>query len=378
MDKDFKEIYSRDILNEVKKIVSRNNIKISGYKEKETDEKILEIINDLCVKENEDKNKESFNLKVLDSFENDKNRIITVLVLYYVAIYFDNMNLFKFLIENNFDFKYNTIHNGFNLFVLDSRISSNFNFREYFDLLKDNLEVFRNFYNSLKIENGISNEDAIEKFVRIIKNNPNIAKLNNSSIFNVAEDFLNKEVLSRFKEETIVNLNDEQKSIINHKFSYPNMYKQEKDIIQDLIENYNYSHDLVYWQEFLRDFDLKEILNFDKNKVNVIRAIYSNMRLPYDVPDEMVSNAVESLKEIYSIKPDYNYRFEALVYDVLSVDELLKLSEEGFNDINGVIAKQVLFWDKYNFSLKTLRAAIRYQYNRDRRRNFVKKLVKGN
>ena len=67
-----------------------------------------------------------------------------------------------------------------------------------------------------------------------------------------------------------------------------------------------------------------------------------------------------------------------IVYDVLSVDELLKLSEEGFKDINGVIAKQVLFWDKYNCSLKTLRSAIRYQYNRDRRRRFVKKLVKGN
>lgn len=378
MDKFFKDIYSRDILNEVKKIVVNNSIDINGYKEKEVDEKILTIIDDLCIKDADNEKEDTYNLKTLFGFENDNTRIINVLVLYYVALYFDNVDLLKFLIENDFDFNYKTFHNGFNLFVLDNAIPSNFSFKEYYDLLKDNLEVFRNFYNSLKGDYGISNEDAIEEFVRIIKNNPNIAKLNNNSVFNVAEDFLNKEVLSRFKEDTIVNLNDQQKSIIDRKFGHSNMYMQEKDIIQDLIENYNYSHNLIYWQEFLRDFDLKDILNFDNDKVNVIRAIYSNARLPYEVSDEMVSNAVESLKEIYSIKPDYNYRFEALVYDVLSVDELLKLSEEGFNDIIGVIAKQVLFWDKYNFSEKTLRSAIRYQYNRDRRRNFVKKLVKGN
>ena len=32
----------------------------------------------------------------------------------------------------------------------------------------------------------------------------------------------------------------------------------------------------------------------------------------------------------------------------------------------------------FSFILKTLRAAIRYQYNKDRKRNFIKKLVKGN
>lgn len=377
MDIHFKEIYSRDILNEVKKIVVRNNIKIDGHKEKEADKKILEIIDDLCSKEPNNKNEEKYNLSAYGITSNDKDRIINLLVLYYVAFYFDNLDLLKYFIANNFNF-YGDSCNRMNLFILDKDLSSNFSFNEYYELLKDNLEVFRNFYNSLKGDYDITNEDAIEEFVRIIKNNPNITKLSNRTVFNKADDFLNKEVLSRFKEDTIVNLTDEQKSIIDGKFSHPGMYMHEKDIIQDLIENYNYSHDLIYWQEFIRDFELGEILDFNEEKVDVIRAIYSNMRLPYDVSDEMISNAVNSLKEIYSIKPDYNYRFEALVYDVLSVDELLKLSEEGFKDINGVIAKQVLFWDKYNCSLKTLRSAIRYQYNRDRRRRFVKKLVKSN
>ena len=377
MDIYFKEIYSRDILNEVKKIVVRNNIKIDGYKEKEADKKVLEIIDDLCSKEPNDKNEEKYNLSAYGITSNDKERIIKLLVLYYVAFYFDNLDLLKYFIANNFNF-YGDSCNGMNLFVLDKSISSKFEFEEYFNILKDNVKVFKNFYSSLDGDYDIETDDAIDEFVRIIKDNPNIAKLSKRTVFNIADDFLNKEVFSRFKEETIVNLTDNQKYIINGKFSHRGMYILEKDIIQDLIENYNYSHDLIYWQEFIRDFELREILDFTDEKVDVIRAIYSNMRLPYEVSDEMISNAVESLKEIYRIKPDYNYGFEALVYDVLSVDELLKLSKEGFNDINGVIAKQVLFWDKYNCSLKTLRSAIRYQYNRDRRRNFVKKLVKGN
>ena len=377
MDIYFKEIYSRDILNEVKKIVVRNNIKIHGYKEKEADKKILEIIDDLCSRETNDKNEEKYNLSAYGISSNDKERIIKLLVLYYVAFYFDNLDLLKYFIANNFNF-YGDSCNGMNLFVLDKSISSKFEFEEYFNILKDNVKVFKNFYSSLDGDYDIETDDAIDEFVRIIKDNPNIAKLSKRTVFNIADDFLNKEVFSRFKEETIVNLTDNQKYIINGKFSHRGMYILEKDIIQDLIENYNYSHDLIYWQEFIRDFELREILDFTDEKVDVIRAIYSNMRLPYEVSDEMISNAVESLKEIYRIKPDYNYGFEALVYDVLSVDELLKLSKEGFNDINGVIAKQVLFWDKYNCSLKTLRSAIRYQYNRDRRRNFVKKLVKGN
>lgn len=377
MDKFFKDIYSRDILNEIKKIVVRNNIKINGSKEKEADKKVLEIIDDLCSKEPNDKNEEKYNLSAYGITSNDKERIIKLLVLYYVAFYFDNLDLLKYFIANNFNF-YRDSCNEMNLFVLDKSISSKFEFEEYFNLLKDNVKVFKNFYSSLDGDYDIETDDAIDEFVRIIKDNPNIAKLSKRTVFNIADDFLNKEVFSRFKEETIVNLTDNQKYIINGKFSHRGMYIQEKDIIQDLIENYNYSHDLIYWQEFIRDFELREILDFSDEKVDVIRAIYSNMRLPYEVSDEMISNAVESLKEIYRIKPDYNYKFEALVYDVLSVDELLKLSKEGFNDINGVIAKQVLFWDKYNCSLKTLRSAIRYQYNRDRRRNFVKKLVKGN
>lgn len=377
MDIDFKEIYSRDILNEVKKIVVRNNIKIHGYKEKEADKKILEIIDDLCSRETNDKNEEKYNLSAYGITSNDKERIINLLVLYYVAFYFDNLDLLKYFIVNNFNF-YGYSCNGMNLFVLDKSISSKFELEEYFNILKDNVKVFKNFYSSLDGDYNIETDDAIDEFVRIIKNNPDIALLRNRTIFDRADDFLNKEVLSRFKEDTIVNLTDEQKSIIDGKFNHRGMYIQEKDIIQDLIENYNYSHNLVYWQEFVRDFDLSEILSFSDEQVDVIRSIYSTMRLPYDVTDEMIGNAVSSLKEIYSIKPDYNYRFEALVYDVLSVDELLKLSEEGFKDINGVIAKQVLFWDKYNCSLKTLRSAIRYQYNRDRRRRFVKKLVKGN
>ena len=92
-------------------------------------------------------------------------------------------------------------------------------------------------------------------------------------------------------------------------------YKKEKEIICNLIENYNFSIYLGYWDEFFRDF---------------------------------------------------------------SFDELLKLSEEGYHFIKDVIVTQSLFWDKYDFSERTLRYGIRRQYNKDRRKNLVKKLVKNN
>ena len=129
MDIDFKEIYSRDILNEVKKIVVRNNIKIHGYKEKEADKKVLEIIDDLCSRETNDKNEEKYNLSGYAITSNDKERIIKLLVLYYVAFYFDNLDLLKYFIANNFNF-YGYSCNGMNLFVLDKSISSKFELYE--------------------------------------------------------------------------------------------------------------------------------------------------------------------------------------------------------------------------------------------------------
>ena len=174
-------------------------------------------------------------------------------------------------------------------------------------------------------------------------------------------------------------MNNVQKEIIDSIYSWygcNDFYKKEKEIIHNLIENYNFSIYLGYWDEFFRDFIIEEILKFTEEKAKVIKEIYFGKSfLKYNVSDELLNNAIKSIKELFVLKPDYNYEFDALVYDVLSVDELLKLSEEGYHSIKDVIATQSLFWDKYNFSEKTLRCEIRSQYNKDRRKNLVRKLV---
>ena len=110
---------------------------------------MIEVIKSLCIKPRYNlDDKEKFVLKILPTnTEEDANRIFITLMLYYTALYNENMELLNRLLEKEFYF--GTNRNELNLFVLDKRISRQFNIDLYIDLIKNQTAMFKVFYASI-------------------------------------------------------------------------------------------------------------------------------------------------------------------------------------------------------------------------------------
>ena len=142
MDKDYLEIVSRNILNDIKDKLRINGVILEEKQEKLTDEKMIEIIK--SVVENDYK----FMHKKEDEFEKDeKNKklnfyVMQSLIQYYMAIYNDNLDLLHKLLDNDFDWNCENNYK-MNLFVLDKRISSKFSEEEILNLSEEDIKVYK-------------------------------------------------------------------------------------------------------------------------------------------------------------------------------------------------------------------------------------------
>ena len=369
MGNNYLDILAKNTLNIVKKNVNGNYIVLDEEQEKKVDVKILEAIKDILDK--------SIVLEVIKKHNENKNDncrinspyIINSLSLYYVALYNDNLELLHHLLDNNLLSISNQLYD-LNLFILDKRISSNFETGEYIDVLKGNIDLFKNFYVSLKYEeknnNAFDSNAFIKKFVSIIKKNKDIAKVNLAYGKRV-DDLLNVWVLNNFSEEEILNLNDVQKYMLNGTF--------EKDAVKrfkvDLIKNYNYSKNLIYWSDYYKYFAISEILNFSDCDIEVYNALFRGIHFTPD-DDCLVEFAIEKIKHIKSISPDFNHQLAPFVYKVLNEKQIIGLTEEGKGEIGDNISSFALNRGRYGLTEKDLKRWIKNAQRKDA----VKKLLK--
>lgn len=102
LNKDYEKVYARTFLNEVKSRVRQNKMKIEGDKEKEVDLKLEEVIKDLSFEENGNVTK--YMVKSLFSNNTEETeRVFSTLVVYYAALYNDNVDLLKELLDKEFN-----------------------------------------------------------------------------------------------------------------------------------------------------------------------------------------------------------------------------------------------------------------------------------
>ena len=103
MEEKYLDVLSKNILNDVKRMLEHNRIILNNDKTIETDKKMLEIIKSvvkdekdvLFEKEEKEKNKK----KEIDS------NIMPSLMQYYVAINNNNLELLHKLLDNNFEWE---------------------------------------------------------------------------------------------------------------------------------------------------------------------------------------------------------------------------------------------------------------------------------
>lgn len=268
---DYKDIYAKNFLNEIKTKIRENQMKLSGDKEKETDKKMVQVIKG-----------QSDNLlrgMTINSSE-ETERIMCTLMLYYTALYNDNLDVLNKLLEHGYSF--GTNRNNLNLFALDKRITSRFNLEQYCELLDKQSIIFENFYNSLteqKIETELTEDEIINIFCRILNKNSEVAYIEKGIryyyySYPLHEKLLTKKSIIYFDEDVIVNATEKQKKniIVELNRSSITLTKESLSRLNFLMTNHNFSTDMDYsWDQGLKeltDEELIKINGFEENLFN--------------------------------------------------------------------------------------------------------------
>jgi len=364
MDEQFIDILAKNFLTKVKENIRKNMITLEGKQEETTDKKILEVIKSII-----NSKKENNDIEL-------NNEIINALMLHYTAIYNNNMELLNTLQNNNFDWRCTYNHmTTMKLFVLDKRITNNFEINEYLKILKKDLKTIYNFYTSLynqKNNNKINKDEIIKKFCNIIKMQHNSM---NQKKQEEETNYLNITTLTNFTEEEILNLTETQKEILKNEGA------RDIDIKINLIKKYNFSKRMIYYSQFKKYFTEEEISNLTDSDIKQYENIFGYRSSHYKNNEYLEKNAIDKLKQIKIEYPNFNYELDAMAYDVLTIKQIISLSEKGVEKINYYCNNYRLIkhTDPNFFVTETsLRHLIKNTYNKDKMKNNIKKLVKKN
>ncbi len=155
--------YINKTIENIKKEVSRY-INLDKKKSNETDKKMEVVLLDLLEGKHQ---KEVLNNFLFIDYDFGQNKVKEILILYYTAIYFDNVSLLNKLIsaETNFTNEYNKL----SLYLLDNDITSKFEEDEYVEIIKNWQQQFHGLYYSVKDLLPEVREKYLERFSYLIK-----------------------------------------------------------------------------------------------------------------------------------------------------------------------------------------------------------------
>lgn len=260
------DIYAKNLLQEVKCRIRQNRISICGDKEKEIDIKMIEIIKDLCKVNKINSNFYSTYKLIPTNNEDESNRVMCTLVLYYTAMYNDNLDLLNNLLDEGYVFGGRPYE--LNLFTLVSELSSEFKKDDYINLLKEQSQIFRRFYYSLDENNLEDEKDIIKAFKNIIEKNRNITLIEGRNGYrDTFTDLLTKDSIKLFGEDLILNASIKQKqNIISFSREISRWDEVNKLRLLNLMKNFNYEAHSIFLlkEELFNNFSDEEILKIEE------------------------------------------------------------------------------------------------------------------
>jgi len=269
----YKDIYAKNFLNEIKQNIRNNKMKLAGDKEKETDKKMVEVI-----KGQSDNVIRGATINTNEETE----RIMCTLMLYYTALYNDNLNILNKLFEIGYDFGSNRKY--MKLFALDKRITKHFKIEEYCELLTTQSIIFENFYDSLTKEEplkALTDEEVINIFCNILNRKPNIAFItkeikqkyyNPYSNNQLYTGLLTKKTISYFGEDVIINATESQKNNIITELNYSTrtLDKETLDKLIRLMTNHNFQTNMLgAWEKGLKELTEEELIKINEYEENL-------------------------------------------------------------------------------------------------------------
>ena len=335
-------VLAKSILYEVKHHLKNNYQILESDKEKATDEEILKIIYSTIMLL---QSKETSCIPIdLMKSENTPiiNKILSKLMEYYMAIYNDNLDLLYQLLDNNFYF--GSFPSKDNLFVLDKNLSSNFEQDEYVRLVIKNKDVFKNFYNLyqyhiIKKDEPKNNLDKImQRFCSIMHKNSDIAACK-YCIDHKADHLLTFNLLNLLSEDEILNLNEEEKYMLDDFTDKKDGLTQAK---LDLVLKHKVYKKMIYlyFERFYKYFSIDELKELSIDDTIMYSEAFITRRHPlyyrlfcHDNCN-LEAKAVNKIKNIKKINKEYNFKLDNIIYDALSEDEILSLSEEDLESLS--------------------------------------------
>ena len=161
-------------------------------------------------------------------------------------------------------------------------------------------------------------------------------------------------------------MNDEQKRILYH-------YDRNgyKNIALKMVKKYNYSKQLIYWDEFEKYFTEEEILNLSDEDIKIYKRIFE-YKLSSKNYNIIISNAIQKAKEIKEVKPEFNKCLNALAYSVLTKEQIMSLSEDAVDEINNRCAAYQFYKNKYDLTENHIKRGIKFVKLKDGVKNIVK------
>lgn len=265
LNRDYEKVYARTVLNEVKSWVRQNSMKIEGDKEKEVDLKLEEVIKDLSFEDNGNVTK--YMVKSLFSNNTEETeRVFSTLVVYYAALYNDNVDLLKELLDNEFIFGHK--RSSLNIGVLDKRISSKFERGDYIKLVKCQSYSFHKFYHGLSYIYRKKEDDFyIDKFSSIMKKTmPSLDSEEKKTPFDVVDSCNIVKALEYFDEDAILNASTcQRKYIISESdICLKKMDLNDVNRVNNFLKDTNIELALFQLIRLLPNFTDDEILKIDE------------------------------------------------------------------------------------------------------------------
>lgn len=258
---DFIDIYVLKTINEIKNSVTRN-INLNKEREEEIDKKMYLVLKDLInpnfknLQIDPKGNMIYTFLPIIDENENAKVRLS--LVLYYTALYYDNVDLLNDLLREDISFNY---YGSINLQYLDKSISSKFERKKYIEMIKTCGYIFKNFVRSIKKLSEQEKEIYINRFVKLITTKYDLicevlSKKNDYCSNEKLEYIFEKENLDTFTDETYDKATEKQLNLIN-RCQAKRYSKETCDRLNNLMQKKDFSN-------FLCNFDLMMRLYTDE------------------------------------------------------------------------------------------------------------------
>lgn len=364
VEKDFIDIYIEQALIEIKSIVGYqiildddSNQDINELRIEKIDQEMRRVLRKI-VDEDEIGNvdfpfgKRLSRLHVEDD-DNSKLILRSRLIVYYAAMYFDNISLLEKFIKAGVDFGFFT--SGLSLGVFDPQLVALFDEDDYIELVRTSKNVLANFYHEVKNEDEKEKRKYFSELGRILNGRKDLWGIMPGNTFN-------KAALDIFDEESYMKASLLQiKGIITAGNQYE-FFKDEKikprinHLLQETDFASNYADAFAKMMELFSDEELVEVERLGKNVAKRDSKYVGNYFFWASDSEEDID--IERIKKLFFSNPyiiNYSFTYDKLFLELFSDEEISEMSYDFLSSFR-VNCDRLLDEPKFIATMKVKRA----------------------